>query len=319
MSSSDGRDEAFDLQLVRSYLPVLLLLLRSVMLVLAAHALAPFLADSGVFVLLSVFVYFDALCFWRDALNRAAGFLLPTAFVVYVNFRGAVSWPANSECERTLLLVPYWAADVAWAASSSVVFVSLCMQVQLRVRIVTVTVAWASMALAHVLLGCLRPYSLAELLGRIVLYYASCAFFFLSSMVLPGIDRNQHSFTVVHVNMHLLFVELSVLAVSVCISAAAYVCIYYQYSVRKGSAGAPKAAGAGAGGAPFPPFLERAGLPLAEARLAAPSPTGVERQLHARRSHSPGAGAGCVAVPVAGPPCDDLLAELRAALAAPRA
>ena len=91
MSSSDGRDEAFDLQLVRSYLQMLVLLLRSMLLVLAAHALRLFLANRGVFVLLCVFVYFDALCFWSHALNRAAGFLLPKAFVVYVNFRGAVS------------------------------------------------------------------------------------------------------------------------------------------------------------------------------------------------------------------------------------
>jgi len=93
--------------------------------------------------------------------------------------------------------------------------------------------------MVHVLLGCLRPYQLAELLGHLVLYYASCAFFFLSSMMLPDIDRNQHSFTVVHVNMHLLFAELSVLAVSVGISAAAYVCIYYHPTAKATVPGAP--------------------------------------------------------------------------------
>jgi len=294
--SSDCRDNAMDLRLVRSYMLMLVLLLRSVLLVLAAHVLGPLLADSALFVLLSVLVYFDALCFWRNALNRAAGFLLPTAFVVYVNFRGVMSWPPSTACERMMLLVPYWAADVAWTASSSIVFVSLCLQAPLRVRIMTVTLAWACMALAHVLLGCLRPYMLPELLGRLVLYYASCAFFFLSSMMLPGIDRSQHSFTVVHVNMHLLFVERSVLAVSVCISAAAYACIYYQYSTQAAAAGAASA---------VPPQE-------GEAHRASPPPAGeAHKTLHARRSQSP--------APAAVSPLEDLLEELRAAKTAPRA
>ena len=86
--------------------------------------------------------------------------------------------------------------------------------------------------MVHVLLGCLRPYQLAELVGRLVLFYASCALFFLSSMMLLDFNRNQHSFTVVHVNMHLL-------AVSVGISAAAYVCIYYHHSAKATVPGAP--------------------------------------------------------------------------------
>jgi len=239
MSSSDCREQLFELHLVSSYMPMLLLLLRSVLLVFVVQAVAPFLFDSSVFALLSVLVYFDALFFWRDALNRVAGFLLPTAFVLFVNFRGALLCPLDTACQRPVQFAPYWATDVAWAASSSVVFVSLCMQVPLRVRIFNVTVSWACMALAHVMLGCLRPYALAELLGRLLLYYTSCAFFFLSSMVLPGVDRNLHSFTVVHVNMHVLFVEVYVLAVSVAISVAAYLYIYYQYSARaaQGQAG----------------------------------------------------------------------------------
>jgi len=281
MSSSDCRDDTFDLHLVRSYMPLLLLLIRSICLVLAAHVVAPFIDKSSVFVILCIIVYFDALCFWRDALNRAAGFLLPTAMAVYVNCREQQAWPADSACQRTMQLIPYWAADVSWAASSSVVFVSLCMQVPLRLRILTISIGWAGMALAHVMLGCLQPFMLPELLGRLLLYYVSSAFFFLSSMLLPGIDRNMHSFTVVHVNMHVLFVELYVLAVSVTISAAAYLCIYYQYSART---------------TPLP-----SAQPVAQQVPVA----GEERSnLHVR--------------PCPSPPSDDLLAELRAAKAAPR-
>ena len=281
MSSSDCRDDTFDLHLVRSYMPLLMLLLRSMLLVFTAHAVAPFVDRNSIFVLLGVIVYFDALCFWRDSLNRAAGFLLPTAIAVYVNFRDQQNWPADSACQRTLLLVPYWAVDVSWAASSSVVFVSLCMQVPLRVRILTMSIVWAGMALTHVLLGCLQALILPELLGRLVLYYVSSAFFFLSSMLLPGIDRNMHSFSVVHVNMHLLFVELYVLAVSVSISAAAYMCLYYQYHARTSAA-------------PCAQIVTHQ-VPVASEERS---------NLHVRPCHTP--------------PSDDLLAELRAAKAAPR-
>jgi hypothetical protein len=281
MSSDDSRDDAFDLNLVRSYLPLLVLMLRSTVLVCVTLALAPLLGDHCIFALLCVVVYFDAVTFWRDSLNRAAGFLMPSAFVVYVNLRGAEPWPVDTRCLRTVQVIPYWAADVAWAASSSVVFVSLCMRVPLRLRMVYVAVTWSFMALTHILLGCLRAYSPPELVSRLVLYYISCAFFFLSSMVLPGTDRNAHTFTVVHVNMHVLFVEAYVLAVSVCISVVAYACLYYQYNSRA----APESVAI----APPPPS----------------SAVGEDRKnLHAR--------------PTPSAPSEDLLAELRAAKAAPR-
>jgi hypothetical protein len=143
MSSDDSRDDAFDLNLVRSYLPLLVLMLRSTVLVCVTLALAPLLGDHCIFALLCVVVYFDAVTFWRNSLNRAAGFLMPSAFVVYVNLRGAEPWPVDTRCLRTFQVIPYWAADVAWAASSSVVFVSLCMRVPLRLRMVYVAVTWS--------------------------------------------------------------------------------------------------------------------------------------------------------------------------------
>jgi hypothetical protein len=282
MSSIDYRDDLLDLKLVRSYMPLLMLIQRSMLLVMTSRLASPMLTDSSMFALLSVIVYFDALIFWRDALNRASGFLMPTAFVIYVNLRGHEVWPTNTKCTRSVQLAPYWTADIAWAASSSVVFVSLCMQVPLRVRILHVTVTWSCMALAHIFLGCLIPYDLTELVCRLLLYYVSCAFFFLSSMLLPEVNRNKHSFTVLHVNMHMLFVEPYVLAVSVSISVAAYACIYYQYTARAG------------GQCDAPCHVTVHAASMAEDR----------KGLHAR----PGVLS----------PTEDLLAELRAAKAAPR-
>ena len=107
MSSSDCRDNLLDLKLVRSYKPLFLLILRSMMLVITTRLASHMLNDSSIFALLSVLVYFDALIFWRDALNRASGFLMPTAFVMHVNYCGHEVWPPDSKCMRSLQLAPY--------------------------------------------------------------------------------------------------------------------------------------------------------------------------------------------------------------------
>ena len=197
------------------------------------------------------------------------------------------------------------------------VFVLLCMQVPLRVRIFNVTVSWACMALAHVMLWCLCPYALAELLGRLLLYYTSCAFFFLSSMVLPGVDLNMHSFTVVHVNMHVLFVEVYVLAVSVTISLAAYLFIYYQHSARA-------AQGQVGSRAPLEPGREWRAEARAECRLEGRAESHPEGRAESRPEGRPleraherleraEARGGLHARPAPGAAGEDLLAELRAA------
>ena len=63
MSSSDCRDDTLGLNLVRSYLPLFVLMLRSGILVCATLLVAPLLGDSSVFALLCVVAYFDALAF----------------------------------------------------------------------------------------------------------------------------------------------------------------------------------------------------------------------------------------------------------------
>ena len=55
--------------------------------------------------------------------------------------------------------------------------------------------------------GCLRVLAWWEGLARVTWYYLSASVFFLCSLVLTGVDRNTHSFTAMHVNLHVLFGE----------------------------------------------------------------------------------------------------------------
>jgi len=194
---------------------------------------AMFLADTPVFICLCVLVYFDAYAFRHDALNQAVGFLLPTACVVYVNVRGAVAWPEiDNDCTHLLKLAPYWAADILWATTSSMLVVAVCFRVTVQFRVQGVALVWAGMALAHVMLGCMRAMAWWELLLRVAWYHTSAAVFFFSSVVIASVDRNTHSFTVMHVNIHVLFVEGYVLLASVTVSLGVYAYLYWQHVAR---------------------------------------------------------------------------------------
>jgi len=233
MSKSDYHDNVFEMHLVRSYMPLFLLALRAVLLVLGMQVVSMLLEDTPVFICLCVLVYFDAYAFRHDPLNQAVGFLVPTACAVYVNVRGAVAWPeVDDDCTQVYKLAPYWAADILWAATSSMLVVAVCFRVAVQFRVHGVALVWAGMALAHVMLGCMRAFAWWELLLRVAWYHASAAVFFLSSIVLAGVDRNTHSFTVMHVNMHVLFVEGYVLMASVAVSLGVYAYLYWQHAPR---------------------------------------------------------------------------------------
>lgn len=233
MSSSDCHDSVFEMHLVRSYMPLFMLAVRSLLLVCSIQLVSRVLADTSVFACLCVLVYFDAYAFRHDPLNKAVGFLVPTAFVLYVNIRGAGAWSdVDNDCTHLYKLAPYWTADILWAVTSSMFVVAVCFRVTVTFRVHGVALVWAGMAMAHVILGCLQAYAWWELVARVVWYHISAAIFFFSSVLLAGVDRNTHSFTVMHVNMHVLFVEGYVLAASVLVSMAAYAYIYAQYAAK---------------------------------------------------------------------------------------
>jgi len=249
MSSSDG--PLFELHLVRSYLPLFLLAWRACATVAVTRLLPAVLDDTPVFACLCFLAYFDAHAFRKDTLNRAVGFMLPAAFVGYTNLRGRQAWAeVDVECARLYMLAPYWAADVLWAASSSMLVAAVAFRVTVSLRVHAVAVLWAGLALCHVMLGCLRVLAWWEVLARVIWYYLSASVFFLCSLVLTGVDRNTHSFTAMHVNLHVLFVESYVLLGSVLVSLGVYAYLYWG-SV----AAAPSSRPAGPG--PPPPELAR--------------------------------------------------------------
>lgn len=233
-----GCDKHVDFGLVHTYVPLLVLASRALLLValfrLVVHA---GLDGPGLVVLLGGATYFDAYVFRGDTLNRAAGFLAPVAFFLYTSTHEVFRWQSDgadglvrrAPCTASPLVMLYWAVDVLWASSSSMQVAALFLPVRAHVRIQTVACAWSLVLLAHVMLRCDAAPALPEVLLRVLLYYASCVCYFYTSVFTPDVDRNAHCFTVMHVCLHLLFVEPHVLLVSVLVSAGVYSKVYLEH------------------------------------------------------------------------------------------
>ena len=234
MSSSDeGR--LVDFKLVSTYVPMMILLGRALFLTLFFQATLLMGQDNtGLLVVLCVVCYFDAYSFKHDVLNKACGFLLPAAFYLYTNTHAAVSHKAYNKdkdiyCSEIYIIVVYWAVDLVWAASSSIHIASLCWKLRIHLRIQTVACVWSLILTTHVMLRCYKTPSFWEVLLRVVLYYVSCMFYFFTSVFLVGVDRNTHHFTVMHVCLHILFVEPYVLLASALISVCVYSKLYWEH------------------------------------------------------------------------------------------
>jgi len=232
MTSGENGGKRVDFQLVSTYVPMLQLLARAMGLILlfqVAHGVGH--DHTGLCVLVCVLCYFDAYCYRHDALNRAAGFLVPPAFYMYTHAPAQNTWLASpvSHCTETHVLVFYWAVDLLWASSSSMLIATLLCKLRVKLRIQTVACVWSFILLVHVALRCYHPPGFSEIVLRVLLYYLSCICYFFSSVLVLDTDRHTHTFTVMHVCLHILFVEPFVLVASVVVSGGIYGKLYVDH------------------------------------------------------------------------------------------
>ena len=61
------------------------------------------------------------------------------------------------------------------------------------------------------------------------MYYVSCVCYFFTSGFVLDTDRHTHTFTVMHVCLHILFVEPFVLVASVVVSGGIYAKLYIDH------------------------------------------------------------------------------------------
>ena len=108
--ASAGADEAVDFRLVATYVPLVLLMLRGVLLLTASQFIAALLDAHGALVVtLAAVVYFDAHTFRADRLNQACGFLLPVALCI---MQSRVPLPSASDCDSVYVQAVMWSVDM---------------------------------------------------------------------------------------------------------------------------------------------------------------------------------------------------------------
>ena len=114
MASVESEDINF--QLVSTYVPLILILLRSSVLIAVVNFVST-LAESPHFLLMLLFsaVYFDAYLFRSNRFNQSCGFLCPVALCLALTH--VASWHGPDIAAHAVAAL--WAVDMAWAVTSS--------------------------------------------------------------------------------------------------------------------------------------------------------------------------------------------------------
>ena len=118
-----------------------------------------------------------------------------------------------------------YCVDTVWAIGSSLFLAANTFHVRIPCKIYVLTCCGAVLFVLHVQLQPLPTFS-HEIWSRICIYYMSSAAFFYTQPILADLDRNIHHFSVMHVNIHLVFVRSYVLFGSTLIFLGLYVKIY---------------------------------------------------------------------------------------------
>lgn len=219
IATCDEADDDVNFELVTTYTPLIMALLRSAgFLILGEVSVRALGERQNVLVVLLVLVYCDAL-YWRDdKLNRAAGFLCPVALAVLASTNVTLCSPGAPRPPGMLALLAYWTAQVVWPVGSAYYLAALSFGLCLPgERYVVVSSATCVSIHCVLLLG--GPLGTGEVMLRAVLYYSTTMLFYYCKARLSGVDRNTHSRLSVHVGLHLMFVDVYVLAGSAVVFA----------------------------------------------------------------------------------------------------
>lgn len=221
-------DDAIDFRLVSTYVPLVLLVLRGVLLLGAAQLVADFLDARGALVVaLVAVVYFDALAFSSCRLNKACGFLGPVALCLLQ----ARTTPIESrDCDAGYAQALVYGVDMMWAVSATSYVAIACYKNYFVVRVAHAAATWAVCAILHTLTTCER-LDVQHQVMRTVLYYLTCTLYFYHRHA-PALERKHHQLSVLHIFYHIFFVQRFILLGSVIIACMVFGALYYSEHLR---------------------------------------------------------------------------------------
>ena len=221
-------DDVVDFRLVSTYIPLVLLVLRGVLLLGAAQLVADFLDVRGALVVaLVIVVYFDALAFSGCRLNRACGFLGPVALCLLQ----ARTMPVDTRyCDTGYAQALVYGVDMAWAISATSYVAIACYKNYFVVPVTYAAAAWASCAMLHTFTTC-EILDVQHQLIRTILYYLTCTLYFYHRHA-PALERQNHQLSVLHIFYHIFFVQRFVLLGSIIIAGIVFGALYYSDNIR---------------------------------------------------------------------------------------
>jgi len=221
MASVD--DETINFQLVSTYVPLIILLLRSSVLVVTINFVSA-VADSAnfVLVLLAFLVYFDAHFFRHNRFNQACGFLCPVALCLALTH----VTPRRDELAAPYAVLVLWVVDMVWAVSSSSFLGIVSFKGLFVVDVIYAAAWWALCGVVHSLFA---PTAVegAQAVLRAFVYYVLCAVYHYSRHSTVTVDRNVYKLSVGHIFWHVLLVKEYVLLGSIAACLLLFCAVYY--------------------------------------------------------------------------------------------
>lgn len=219
-----GSQDAVDLALVTTYVPVVFVILRALALLLVHHVLTLCDLEYNVMIYIVAFIVFADyhLLVYDAKFDSACGHLCAVALAIVVYA------PSKDPCVLPRTAV-YWSIDMFWAASAALQTAAAALRVAPSAaykHTMAKTCVWGACGIIHVTAAC-GGRSLFEWSARFVGYFALCSQIYFSKEVLESVDRNQHTFMTPHLSMHVLFthayVSISSFVIFSCLHAYVFV------------------------------------------------------------------------------------------------
>lgn len=213
---STSEDGYVDFMHVSTYVPVIFQLLRASILLTLLEAVLTVQQHFAMLLALTALVtYLDGRAFCGERLNRACGFLVPAGLVFCVNKAVLIQF---SECGMSnTMRVLYYVFATAWATCGLGMLGMLSMDslanVQSRVSENTFIFVSGVLGVANVYIECtVKP--VYELLLRVGLFYLFTTSFILLHWRSHSTHRTLYDSVAKHITMHILFVDMYVVAAS---------------------------------------------------------------------------------------------------------
>lgn len=215
----------YDFALVSTYVPVVMLILRSSIYLLAMHWLASFsLSVQGLTMVTASAVYIDSLLMRENNFDRACGHVCVCALAALTQLQ------AQEQCSNAQVLF-VTCIDLLWSASAGVEVILRTTRAKVQTQQILKTSICCLIACVRVSLSC-EALGFVNSLLRSFLYYVLCAMLLLCSAFLPQHERHLNVMSVVYISAHVLFVHLYAVIASMTVILAVHARLVYLHVVE---------------------------------------------------------------------------------------